>query len=185
MDIGNIGLKKIHFIGIAGVGMSALAQLMADAGARVTGSDNAWFPTLKAVERRGIPVVIGYEASNIPEDAELVVYTDAAHADNAEREEATRRNIPQVSYFAMLGKVSAALPKEGKVLVREASFDSGRLRLAGEAPDGRILETFRTSLADAFGPETAVTVRESEGSARGSSVKFTILIEKGGNGRAS
>ena len=86
---------------------------------------------------------------------------------------------------AMLGKVSAALPKEGKVLVREVSFDSGRLRLAGEAPDGRILETFRTSLADAFGPETAVTVRESEGSARGSSVKFTILIEKGGNGRAS
>lgn len=86
---------------------------------------------------------------------------------------------------AMLGKVSAALPKEGKVLVREASFDSGRLRLAGEAPDGRILETFRTSLAAAFGPETAVTVGESEGSARGSSVKFTILIEQGGNGRAS
>lgn len=106
MDTGNSGSKKIHFIGIAGVGMSALAQLMKDAGARITGSDNAWFPTLKAVEKRGIPVLIGYEASNIPEDTELAVYTDAAHADNVERMEATRRNIPQISYFAMLGKVA-------------------------------------------------------------------------------
>ena len=99
--------KKIHFIGISGVGMSALAQLMADEGARVTGSDNAWFPTLLAVERRGIPVVIGYAEKNIPEDTELVVHTDAAHPDNVERMEAVRRGIPQLSYFEMLGKVSA------------------------------------------------------------------------------
>lgn len=98
--------QKIHFVGIAGVGMSALAQMLFREGVRVTGSDNARFPTLDAVEKLGIPVTIGYSAENIPADAELVVYTDAAHPDNVERAEATRRGIPQLSYFAMLGKVS-------------------------------------------------------------------------------
>lgn len=98
--------QKIHFIGIAGVGMSALAQMLFRDGARVTGSDNARFPTLDAVEKLGIPATIGYDAKNIPSDTELVVYTDAAHPDNAERAEATRHGIPQLSYFAMLGQVS-------------------------------------------------------------------------------
>ena len=99
-------MKKIHFIGIAGVGMSALAQLLAREGARVTGSDNARFPTLDAVEKLGIPVVIGYRPENIPKDAKLVIYTDAAHPDNVERIEAKHRGIPEKSYFEMLGEVS-------------------------------------------------------------------------------
>src|SRR3989338_7077101 len=99
--------KKVHFVGIAGVGMSALAQMLFRGGARITGSDNVRFPTLDAVERLGIPVTIGYNAENIPKDTELVVYTDAAHSDNVERAEAVRRGIPQKSYFVMLGEASA------------------------------------------------------------------------------
>lgn len=98
--------KKIHMIGIAGVGMSALAQLLADEGAAVTGSDNAVFPTLDAVERKGIPVTIGYLETNIPDGTELVIHTDAAHDDNPERREAHRRGIPQMSYFKALGEIS-------------------------------------------------------------------------------
>jgi len=98
--------KKVHFVGIAGVGMSSLAQMLFRGGARITGSDNVRFPTLDAVERLGIPVTIGYNAENIPKDTELVVYTDAAHSDNVERAEAVRRGIPQKSYFGMLGEVS-------------------------------------------------------------------------------
>lgn len=93
-------------IGIAGVGMSALAQLLADMGVRVTGSDNAVFPTLDAVEKRGIPVTIGYMENNIPEDTELVIHTDAAHDDNPERREADRRGIPEMSYFKALGEAA-------------------------------------------------------------------------------
>ena len=93
-------------IGIAGVGMSALAQLLADRGVRVTGSDNAVFPTLDAVEKKGIPVTIGYMENNIPEDTELVIHTDAAHDDNPERREADRRDIPEMSYFRALGEVA-------------------------------------------------------------------------------
>ena len=62
-------MKKIHFIGIAGVGMSALAQMLFREGTQVTGSDNARFPTLDAVEKLGIPVIIGYSAENIPHDS--------------------------------------------------------------------------------------------------------------------
>lgn len=98
--------KKVHMIGIAGVGMSGLAQLLADRGVRVTGSDNAVFPTLDAVEKKGIPVTIGYMENNIPEDTELVIHTDAAHDDNPERREADRRSIPEMSYFRALGEVS-------------------------------------------------------------------------------
>lgn len=98
--------KRVHFIGIAGVGMSALAQLMADNGVQITGSDNAWFPTLKAIEKRGIPFAIGYKIENLPRDTELVVYTDAAHIHNVERIEAHRLGIPQQSYFETLGKIS-------------------------------------------------------------------------------
>lgn len=98
--------KKVHMIGIAGVGMSALAQLLADAGVRVTGSDVSISPTLDAVERKGVKVTIGHMENNVPEDAELVIYTDAAHDDNIERREAMRRGIPQMSYFKSLGEVA-------------------------------------------------------------------------------
>jgi type II secretion system protein L len=86
---------------------------------------------------------------------------------------------------AMLEKVSRSLPANQNVSVRDISFDSGRLRLLGDAGSAQLVETLRTSLVAAFGPEATVTVQEAEGSARGGSVRYTILIEKGGNGRAS
>lgn len=97
--------KKVHFVGIAGVGMSALAQLLVDAGVRVTGSDISISPTLDAVEKKGIKVTIGHMENNIPEDTELVIYTDAVHDDNIERREARRRGIPQMSNFKALGEI--------------------------------------------------------------------------------
>jgi UDP-N-acetylmuramate--alanine ligase len=99
---------KVHMVGISGVGMSALAQMLNAEGYEVSGSDNAWFPTLIAVEKAGIPVAIGYAATNIPDDANLIVYTDAAFEDNVERVAAKERGIAQLSYFQMLGRVSAA-----------------------------------------------------------------------------
>lgn len=86
---------------------------------------------------------------------------------------------------SMLGMMSRALPADGNISVREVSFDSGRLRIAGDAASAQLVETFRTALVDAFGPETSVTVQEAEGSARGGNVRYTILIEKGGDGRVS
>jgi hypothetical protein len=86
---------------------------------------------------------------------------------------------------ALLMTISQALPANGNIAVREVSFDAGRLRLAGEAGAAPMVETYRTALSAAFGPEMAVTVQESQGSAKAGSIRFTILIEKGSPARAS
>jgi Tfp pilus assembly protein PilN len=80
---------------------------------------------------------------------------------------------------------SRALPK-GEIVAREISIEGGRLRIEGDAgSDARLVETYRAALADAFGPDYSATVQESGGSVRGTSVKFTILVEKRGDRRAS
>jgi type II secretion system protein L len=86
---------------------------------------------------------------------------------------------------ALLMKVSQALPAKENIAIREVSFDAGRLRLAGEAGAAPLVETYRSALSAALGPEMNVTVQESAGSARAGGLRFTILIEKGSPGRAS
>src|SRR3989344_5237172 len=107
--------QKAYFIGSGGIGMSALAQLMFDQGAAVTGSDRDASPVTELLEKRGIKVVIGQKAENVPEDAELVVYSDSVPETNPERVRARELGIPNLSYFQMLGKVS-----EGKKTVAVA-----------------------------------------------------------------
>jgi hypothetical protein len=85
----------------------------------------------------------------------------------------------------LLARVSQALPPKASIALREVSLDAGRMRLTGEAGSAQIVETFRSSLSAASGPETVVTVQESQGNTRGGNLRFTILIEKGSPGRAS
>ncbi|MCR4333482.1 MAG: Mur ligase domain-containing protein [Patescibacteria group bacterium] len=99
--------KKIYFIGIGGIGMSALAQYVKDRGADVTGSDREASPVTDLLEKKGIKVEIGQRAGNVSEDAEMAIYSDSVPVDNVERIRATELGITQISYFAMLGKVSA------------------------------------------------------------------------------
>ena len=98
---------KIHMVGIGGIGMSALAQLYAHDGHAVTGSDREASPTTELLEKKGVHVLIGQHAENVPADAALVVYSDAVPAENPERAEAARRSVRQISYFRALGEVSA------------------------------------------------------------------------------
>ncbi len=84
----------------------------------------------------------------------------------------------------LLAHASRALP-QGEIAVREASVESDRVRLAGEAGDAKLVETYRAALSTAFGPGYSVTVQGSEGTARGTAVRFTILAERKGDRRAS
>ena len=85
----------------------------------------------------------------------------------------------------LLAIASRSLPK-GEIALREIAIDGARLRLSGDAgSDGRLVEAYRTGLSGAFGPDYSVTVQESGGSVKGTSVKFTILVEKKGDRRAS
>ena len=83
-----------------------------------------------------------------------------------------------------LMRASQALP-QGELSVREMSVEGARLRIGGEAGTAQLVEAYRTSLSAAFGAAYSVTVQESEGSSRGSSVRFTILVERKGEARAS
>lgn len=108
-------MRKVYFIGIGGIGMSALAQYFVDQGDSVSGSDRETSPVTELLEKKGIEVAVGQKPENVPADAEMVVYSDAVPEDNVERVRAQELGIPQFSYFGMLGKVS-----EGKRTVAVA-----------------------------------------------------------------
>lgn len=98
--------QKVHFVGVGGIGMSALAQMLKHNGAHVSGSDRERGPVSEMLEAKGITVMVPQEAANVPTDADLVVYSDAVSSENPERVRAKELSIPQLSYFQMLGKVS-------------------------------------------------------------------------------
>lgn len=97
---------RIYMVGIGGIGMSALAQLLKDSGAEVSGSDREESPTTELLTKKGISVVIGQKPENVSEDTELVIYTEAAWEDNPERMRAKELGIRQLSYFEALGEVA-------------------------------------------------------------------------------
>lgn len=99
--------KKIHFVGIGGHGVSALARLAKQLGMQVTGSDLEESPITKELSQLGIKIFIGHNAKNIHEGVEMVIYTSAAKKEeNADLQEAARRGISNYSYPQALGLIS-------------------------------------------------------------------------------
>lgn len=83
--------------------MSAVAKLLLAANVRVSGSDVVESEQTKLMEQKGVKVVIGHDAKNVPADAEIVVYTSAAPENNPEREEARKRGVQEMTNFQFLG----------------------------------------------------------------------------------
>jgi UDP-N-acetylmuramate--alanine ligase len=101
--------NSYFFTGIGGIGMSALAQMLKAQGYTVAGSDREESPVTQMLEEHGISVAIGQKAENLPEGLNLLVYSDAVPEDNSERAAAKERGVAQLSYFQVLGRVSAGL----------------------------------------------------------------------------
>ncbi|MDX6696881.1 MAG: UDP-N-acetylmuramate--alanine ligase [Solirubrobacteraceae bacterium] len=97
--------RRLHFVGIAGAGMSGLAVVSAALGASVTGSDQAESSYLERVREAGIPVAIGHAPSNLPPDAEVVLST-AISEENPERVAGRARGLREVHRGELLGEVS-------------------------------------------------------------------------------
>jgi UDP-N-acetylmuramate--alanine ligase len=98
---------KAHFVGIAGIGMSALAQYLVRDGMSVFGTDTEEGPVVEMLREKGIDVRVGPQvAENVSEDTDLVIYSDAVKETNPERARATELGISQLSYFEMLGRIS-------------------------------------------------------------------------------
>lgn len=96
---------KIHFMGIGGVSMSGLAEILNDRGFTITGSDRAESALTKALEEKGIKVFYGQKAENITDDIDLVVYTAAISADNEELMAAKGKGIQCITRAEMLGQI--------------------------------------------------------------------------------
>lgn len=86
---------RVHFIGIGGIGMCGLAELLHNMGAKVTGSDIAENANVVRLRELGLLISIGHEASNIGK-AEVVVYSSAVKSDNPEFREARKLKIPLI-----------------------------------------------------------------------------------------
>ena len=97
-------LDRIHFVGIGGIGMCGIAELLLRRGHGVSGSDLADGPTLVPLRRLGATITIGHDAAAVGQ-ADLVVASSAIRATNPELQEAVRLGIPVVPRAEMLAEL--------------------------------------------------------------------------------
>lgn len=107
MSIFDIGgnFKKIFFIGIGGVSMSGLAEILIVKGFTVSGSDERASSSTERLASLGVTIHIGHSAHNITEDIELVVFTAAVKADNPEIIAAKCKGIQIIDRATLLGRI--------------------------------------------------------------------------------
>jgi UDP-N-acetylmuramate--alanine ligase len=98
---------SIHFIGIGGISMSGLAQILLKEGFQISGSDSKSSDLTDRLRAKGAKIYIGQNASNIEEKPQLVVYTAAIREDNPEFAAVKQAGIPMLSRAELLGQIMA------------------------------------------------------------------------------
>ncbi|HKF67285.1 MAG TPA: Mur ligase domain-containing protein, partial [Vicinamibacterales bacterium] len=96
--------RRVHFIGIGGIGMSGIAELLANLGYVVSGSDEKRSAVTERLATMGIRVAYGHDAVNVGE-ADVAVVSSAVRPSNAEVREAARRQIPVIPRAEMLAEL--------------------------------------------------------------------------------
>ncbi|HEX4172867.1 MAG TPA: Mur ligase domain-containing protein, partial [Acetobacteraceae bacterium] len=99
-----LSIGTIHFVGIGGIGMSGIAEVLHNLGYSVQGSDIADSANVRRLCDAGIPVAIGHDAANLG-DAQVVVVSSAVTPDNPEVAIARTRLIPVVRRAEMLAEL--------------------------------------------------------------------------------
>jgi UDP-N-acetylmuramate--alanine ligase len=94
----------VHFVGVGGIGMSGIAELLANLGYAVSGSDERRSSVTDRLATLGIRIAIGHDARNVG-DADVVVTSSAVRAANVEVREAARRQIPVIPRAEMLAEL--------------------------------------------------------------------------------
>lgn len=95
----------IYFIGIGGISMSGLAEILLDEGFTVSGSDMRPSPLTELLEKRGAYIYYGQRRENLSGDLDLVVYTSAIHPDNPEMQAAAALSLPLLTRAELLGQM--------------------------------------------------------------------------------
>lgn len=97
---------NIHFVGISGIGISALAGYYFEKGHKVTGSCLSLSETASELKKRGVKIFLGHKAENLSPQTDLLVYTVAVKPDNPELNEARKRGVKILSYAEALGTLT-------------------------------------------------------------------------------
>ena len=98
--------KNIHFIGIGGIGVSAVARMLLLEGKNISGSDMSESKAVEELRKFGAKIKIGHSAKNIPENTDLVIYTIAIDKENPELKEVVNRKINKLTYPEALKEIS-------------------------------------------------------------------------------
>ncbi len=97
-------VRKIHMVGIGGIGMSGIAEILLDSGFEVTGSDRQLSEITDRLEKLGATIYKGHYEKNLDE-ADVVVYSSAVHLDNPELTAAAEKKIPVIRRAEMLAEL--------------------------------------------------------------------------------
>jgi UDP-N-acetylmuramate--alanine ligase len=164
LDVGTI-----HFIGIGGIGMSGIAEIMHNLGYKVQGSDVADNANVKRLRAMGIPIKIGHSADNL-NDVHAVVYSSAVKAGNAEFDAARALSLPLVRRAEMLAEIMrlrscvAVAGTNGKTTTTTmiaALLDAGGLDPT--VVNGGIINAYGTNARLGAGEWVVVEADESDG----------------------
>ncbi|HEX5453297.1 MAG TPA: UDP-N-acetylmuramate--L-alanine ligase [Stellaceae bacterium] len=162
-------LGPLHFVGIGGIGMSGIAEVLHNLGYRVQGSDLAESGNTRRLAALGIPVAIGHRAENL-DNAEVVVISSAVRPDNPEVVAARARRLPLVRRAEMLAELMrlkwaiAIAGTHGKTTT--TSMIGALLETAGLDPtviNGGIINAYGTNTRLGAGDWMAVEADESDG----------------------
>lgn len=165
LDLGNI-----HFVGIGGIGMSGIAEILHNLGYQVQGSDQAENANVRRLQDLGIRISIGHDAKNVA-DAQVVVVSSAVRPDNPEVVAARERFVPIVPRAEMLGELMrlkwaiAVGGTHGKTTT--TSLIAALLDGAGLDPtviNGGIINAYGTNARLGKGDWMVVEADESDGS---------------------
>ncbi len=96
--------RHVHFVGVGGIGMSGIAELLANLGYQVSGSDQSRSQTAERLATLGVTVQTGHDAAHVG-DADVVVVSSAIKADNPEVAQARARGIPVIARAEMLAEL--------------------------------------------------------------------------------
>ena len=164
------GSEVIHFIGIGGIGMSGIAEIMHSLGYVVQGSDKVHSQNIERLERLGIKAFIGHDAENVA-NANVVVYSSAIKQNNPELQRARELKIPCLTRAEMLSQIVrfkksvVVSGSHGKTTV--TSLCASILEMASFHPtvvNGGIIHSYNTNAKLGTGDWAVIESDESDGS---------------------
>ncbi|MCA1934608.1 MAG: Mur ligase domain-containing protein, partial [Asticcacaulis sp.] len=164
-------LGPVHFVGIGGIGMSGIAEIMIKIGYKVQGSDAKASANTERLQKLGAKIFIGHEAAHVSDDVSALVYSTAVKHDNPEMIAARSRRIPLVRRAEMLAELMrlqfsiAVGGTHGKTTT--TSMVAALLDAGGLDPtvvNGGIINAYGTNAKVGDGDWIVVEADESDGS---------------------